>query len=505
MLTRLRVKNFRLLRDVEVEFDRNALSVLIGPNASGKSTVIEVLDFLARCANEGLEAAVLAHGGMNGIRTAGVDGVVEIESTWIFRHTPAKRSLVLRWALALDAGPNGQVVIRSERLQDEHTNRMLLSTSEDGTRAAFDELSPDTLPTPIASARTLGFQALVDPNRCRSARSSRVRRRRGSPPRFAPDRDPAPSGRGRRNRRLARQGRAHLDAAPPRARRSERTAGNHGRRRRAPLEQGVAAAGGLRPAGDGDPRHRQRARRCQGGSREVRAAPVQHRGWALHRHLPALKRVRRRTKRASFRERTLLSANGRSFPLPASSLRTKGASFRRQLRPFERREPPSAASFVPSNEGSLLPAPASSLRTKGASFQRRLRPFERREPPSSASFVPSNEGSLLPAPASSLRTKGASFQRQLSSLRTKGASFQRQLRPFERRELPSSASFVPSNEGSHLPPPASSPRTKGASFRRQLRPFKEKEELSRRGASFRRAQSLLMRCATANAISSACR
>ena len=48
MLRRIRIKNFKLLRDVTLEFPYASVpTVLIGTNASGKSTVIEVLDFLA--------------------------------------------------------------------------------------------------------------------------------------------------------------------------------------------------------------------------------------------------------------------------------------------------------------------------------------------------------------------------------------------------------------------------------------------------------------------------
>src|SRR5258708_15210296 len=65
MLAQLRVKNFRLLRAVEIEFDD--LTVLVGPNASGKSTVLEVLDFVTRCAMEGLQQAATAHGGFDGL------------------------------------------------------------------------------------------------------------------------------------------------------------------------------------------------------------------------------------------------------------------------------------------------------------------------------------------------------------------------------------------------------------------------------------------------------
>jgi predicted ATPase len=166
MLERLRIKNFKLLRDVELEFQRDIPTVLIGPNASGKSTVIEVLDFLGRCATEGIEPALVAHGGMNAIRTAGVKQPVELTSTWLFRVRSVDSSKTiwsLHWTLSLDAGPNGQVVIRSESLRDGE--RVLLSTSDDGSRVVLDELEPKKSPVPIGKVPILGFEALVDPNR----------------------------------------------------------------------------------------------------------------------------------------------------------------------------------------------------------------------------------------------------------------------------------------------------------------------------------------------------
>ncbi|HZF47202.1 MAG TPA: AAA family ATPase [Polyangiaceae bacterium] len=166
MLQRLRIKNFKLLRDVELELERDIPSVLIGPNASGKSTVIEVLDFLARCATDGLEPALVAHGGMSAIRTAGVREPIELASTWNISTPSAagtKRRWSLRWTLTLDAGPSGQVVIRSESLHDG--DRVLLSTADNGSRAVVDELEPEKPPVPINLAHALGFHVLVDPNR----------------------------------------------------------------------------------------------------------------------------------------------------------------------------------------------------------------------------------------------------------------------------------------------------------------------------------------------------
>ncbi len=63
MLTRLTVKNFRLLRDVTIDVEPGKPIVLIGPNGSGKSSVIQVLDLLGRAATDGLKEALQGFGG----------------------------------------------------------------------------------------------------------------------------------------------------------------------------------------------------------------------------------------------------------------------------------------------------------------------------------------------------------------------------------------------------------------------------------------------------------
>ncbi|MBI5488394.1 MAG: AAA family ATPase [Deltaproteobacteria bacterium] len=80
MLTRLHVKGFRLLRDVDIEFPSGVPLVLIGPNAAGKSTVLEVLDFLSSAVRDGLSEAVNRdRGGFDLIRSAGFREPLEIE------------------------------------------------------------------------------------------------------------------------------------------------------------------------------------------------------------------------------------------------------------------------------------------------------------------------------------------------------------------------------------------------------------------------------------------
>jgi predicted ATPase len=166
MLKRLRIKNFKLLRDVDVELSRDVPMVLIGPNASGKSTILEVLDFISRCASDGLQRAVTAHGGMAAIRTIGAKEPVEISSSWSFSTTNEsgdQRDWNLTWTVALGTSPNGQVQIQVETLMD--TNRKLLETAKDGGRLLYNELELDEAPATISDSQALVFETHADPQR----------------------------------------------------------------------------------------------------------------------------------------------------------------------------------------------------------------------------------------------------------------------------------------------------------------------------------------------------
>ena len=56
MIRRIQALNFRCLRYVDVELDR--FHILVGPNASGKSTLFDVIAFLGDLVSKGLETAV---------------------------------------------------------------------------------------------------------------------------------------------------------------------------------------------------------------------------------------------------------------------------------------------------------------------------------------------------------------------------------------------------------------------------------------------------------------
>ena len=64
-ITRVWARNFRSIEHAELDLE--PLTVLVGPNASGKSNLLDILGFLADAARHGLEAAVTRRGGIDSI------------------------------------------------------------------------------------------------------------------------------------------------------------------------------------------------------------------------------------------------------------------------------------------------------------------------------------------------------------------------------------------------------------------------------------------------------
>jgi predicted ATPase len=77
-IERLRVRNFRALRDVEFR-NMRPLTALLGPHGSGKSTVFDVFAFLADCFESGLRRAWDRRGRARELKSRGADGPVTIE------------------------------------------------------------------------------------------------------------------------------------------------------------------------------------------------------------------------------------------------------------------------------------------------------------------------------------------------------------------------------------------------------------------------------------------
>lgn len=101
----LRVENYRALKHLELK-DIRPLTVLLGANGSGKSTVFDVFNFLAECFQFGLRHAWDRRGRARELRTRGQTGPIVIELK--YRETPDLPAIT--YHLAIDEGSRGPVV-----------------------------------------------------------------------------------------------------------------------------------------------------------------------------------------------------------------------------------------------------------------------------------------------------------------------------------------------------------------------------------------------------------
>ncbi len=101
----LRVKNFRALRDLELK-NIKPLTVLLGQNGSGKSTVFDVFAFLAECFSIGLRKAVDKRGRFRELRTRGSNESIVIE----IKYRENKNSSLITYHLAINEALTGAYV-----------------------------------------------------------------------------------------------------------------------------------------------------------------------------------------------------------------------------------------------------------------------------------------------------------------------------------------------------------------------------------------------------------
>ena len=114
-ITKVWARNFRSIAEASVELDR--LTVLVGPNAAGKSNILDVLRFIEDALRFDLEAAIsLRHGSEAIQRQAGgcQSSEIELGLTANEKVKPDRYSLDYSFVLALDV--DGSFRVRQERV-----------------------------------------------------------------------------------------------------------------------------------------------------------------------------------------------------------------------------------------------------------------------------------------------------------------------------------------------------------------------------------------------------
>lgn len=157
----LRVENYRALKAIELK-EVTPLTVLLGANGSGKSTVFDVFNFLSECFQVGLRQAWDNRQRAKELKTRGADGPIVIELKYRERpHQP-----IITYHLAIDEEPKGPVVVE-EWLQWKRGSRgrpfrFLDYKRGIGTAASGDE--PDEtdrrIDTPLRSPDLIAVNTL---------------------------------------------------------------------------------------------------------------------------------------------------------------------------------------------------------------------------------------------------------------------------------------------------------------------------------------------------------
>lgn len=112
-LTRLRVKNFRSIADIDIPL--SPLTVLVGPNGSGKSNVVDALRFVRDVFARGLDQAVMDREGMGVIQRWGTEGIT-IGVTALITIQESYSEVSVNYEFKIKTGVSYDAVIEYEKL-----------------------------------------------------------------------------------------------------------------------------------------------------------------------------------------------------------------------------------------------------------------------------------------------------------------------------------------------------------------------------------------------------
>lgn len=123
MIEGIRIRNFRALKDIKLgklwseqqEQPLTPMTVVIGKNGAGKSSIFDVFGFLADCLKNGVEDAcdMNKRGGYERIHSKGTDGPICFEI--YFRATPNERPIT--YELSIDLDKEKRPYVLQERLR----------------------------------------------------------------------------------------------------------------------------------------------------------------------------------------------------------------------------------------------------------------------------------------------------------------------------------------------------------------------------------------------------
>jgi len=112
MLRRLKVRNYKSLRNVDIPL--RPLTVLVGPNAAGKSNILDCLRFLSELASSEVRNPFGNRGGFGDVVWAGDENLpvsFEVESALVIRDLSGP----VEYSVTIDSNRQGAILVEEER------------------------------------------------------------------------------------------------------------------------------------------------------------------------------------------------------------------------------------------------------------------------------------------------------------------------------------------------------------------------------------------------------
>ena len=122
MIKRLRVRNFLSLKELDLELGLNNL--VVGPNMSGKSNLIDCFRFLTTMVTEGVTKAFLDRGGFQEVVwKGGEESRISIGLTMQPPHQDGMPQKEYDYQISIVGGQTGTISVESEKLTVRTNNQ----------------------------------------------------------------------------------------------------------------------------------------------------------------------------------------------------------------------------------------------------------------------------------------------------------------------------------------------------------------------------------------------
>jgi predicted ATPase len=114
MIKRLRIKNYKSLKDLDIELEKR--NILVGPNMSGKSNFIDCLRFLSQICIGGVKQAFLDRGGFTEVMWKGKDKGPIYFGLTIEEKEGCEKQKIYEYEISIVGSPSGLISIEKEYL-----------------------------------------------------------------------------------------------------------------------------------------------------------------------------------------------------------------------------------------------------------------------------------------------------------------------------------------------------------------------------------------------------